>query len=73
MWKNVKSPTTQKIENENKSIRKGWIYATIFQNKIHSKKLSTQNVAECYWFELAPRMFYNVLAKIIFIKVFLNY
>ena len=63
MWKNVMSPTTQKIENENKSITKGWIYATIFQNKIYSKKLSTQNVAERYWFELAPRMFYNVLAK----------
>ena len=52
----------------------GWIYATTFQNKICSKKqLSTQNVEERYWFELAKRLSYNVPAKVIVIKILLNY
>ena len=69
MWKNFKWPTAQKIENENKLNHNERIYATIFQNKICSKKFSTQNVEECYWFEFVPKLSDNVAAKVIVIKI----
>ena len=45
----------------------------IFQNKICLKKLSNQNVEEDYWFELTPKLSDNVPAKVIVIKILLNY
>ena len=48
-------------------------YANIFQNKMCQKKLSTQNIEERYWFELVPKLSYNVPAKVIVIKISLNY
>ena len=37
------------------------------------KKLSNHNVEERYWFEPAPKLAYNVPAKVIFINILLNY